>query len=120
MERKLRRLPQILGVTLAVMLTLAVAQGLVFGPEAQADGRRGLEDTWLNEVKIWHPSASSTVRQSRQSAPQHGGAWYRTAGRAVQAGRGEGRWAAALRGVSEARRGGWYEPLGNIREWWEI
>jgi hypothetical protein len=43
MEKKLRRLTQILGVMLAVMLTLAVAQGLVFGPEAQ--GRRGLEGT---------------------------------------------------------------------------
>jgi hypothetical protein len=39
-------------MTLAVMLTLVVAQGLIFGPEAQAGGGRGLEGTWLNEVKI--------------------------------------------------------------------
>jgi hypothetical protein len=40
-------------MTLAVMLTLVVAQGLIFGPEAQAGGGRGLEGTWLNEVKVW-------------------------------------------------------------------
>src|SRR5262245_61411981 len=49
---KMRMLPQIPGMTLAVMLTLVVAQGLVFSPEAQAGGGRGLEGTWLNEVKI--------------------------------------------------------------------
>jgi hypothetical protein len=50
---KMRLLPQIPGMTLAVMLTLVVAQGLVFSPEAQAGGGRGLEGTWLNEVKVW-------------------------------------------------------------------
>jgi hypothetical protein len=49
---KMRMLPQIPGMTLAVILTLVVAQGLVFSPEAQAGGGRGLEGTWLNEVKI--------------------------------------------------------------------
>jgi hypothetical protein len=34
------------------MLTLVVAQGLVFGPQAQAEGDGGLEGAWLNEVKI--------------------------------------------------------------------
>jgi len=37
---------------LAVMLTLVVASGLVFGPKAQAGDGRGLEGTWLNTVKI--------------------------------------------------------------------
>jgi hypothetical protein len=49
---KMKLLTQIPGMTLAVMLTLVVAQGLVFSPEAQAGGGRGLEGTWLNEVKI--------------------------------------------------------------------
>ena len=37
---KMRLLTQIPGMTLAVMLTLVVAQGLVFGPEAHAAGGR--------------------------------------------------------------------------------
>ena len=49
---KMRLLTQIPGMTLAVMFTLVVAQGLVFSPEAQAGGGRGLEGTWLNEVNI--------------------------------------------------------------------
>jgi hypothetical protein len=49
---KMRLLTQIPGLTLAVMLTLVMAQGLAFGPEAQAEGRRGLEGTWLNAVKV--------------------------------------------------------------------
>jgi hypothetical protein len=49
---KMRLLTQIPGRTLAVMLTLVVAQGLVFGPEARAEGGRGLEGTWLSAVKI--------------------------------------------------------------------
>ena len=49
---KRRLLPQLPGMTLAVMLTLVVAPGLVFGPEAQAEGSRSLEGTWLNEVKV--------------------------------------------------------------------
>ena len=49
---KRRLLPQLPGMTLAVMLTLVVAPGLVFGPKAQAEGSRSLEGTWLNEVKI--------------------------------------------------------------------
>jgi hypothetical protein len=49
---KMRLLTQIPGMTLAVMLMLVVAQGLVFGPEAHAGDGRGLEGTWLNEVKI--------------------------------------------------------------------
>ena len=47
--RLLTRLP---GMTLAVMLMLVVAQGLVSGPKAQAGDGRGLEGTWLNAVKI--------------------------------------------------------------------
>jgi hypothetical protein len=47
--RLLTRLP---GMTLAVMLMLVVAHGLGFGPEAQAEGGRSLEGTWLNAVKI--------------------------------------------------------------------
>jgi hypothetical protein len=39
-------------MTLAVMLMLVGAQGLVFGPKAQAGDGRGLEGTWLNTVKI--------------------------------------------------------------------
>jgi hypothetical protein len=49
---KMRRHTQIPSMTLAVMLTLVVAPGLVFGPEVQAEGGRGLEGTWLNAVKI--------------------------------------------------------------------
>src|SRR5262244_4055713 len=48
---QMRRLTQIPGMTLAVMLTLVVAQGLVFSPEAQAEGG-GIEGTWLGTVKI--------------------------------------------------------------------
>ena len=40
------------GMMLAVMLTLVMVPGLVFGPEAQAGDGRGLEGTWLNAVKI--------------------------------------------------------------------
>jgi hypothetical protein len=49
---QMRLLTQIPDMTLAVMLTLVVAQGLGCGPEAQAGGSRGLEGTWRNEVKI--------------------------------------------------------------------
>jgi len=38
-------------MTLAVMLALMLTHGLVFGPEAQAEGG-GIEGTWLNAVKI--------------------------------------------------------------------
>jgi hypothetical protein len=48
----MRLLTQIPGMTLAVMLTLVVALGLVCGLEAHAGDSRGLEGTWLNEVKI--------------------------------------------------------------------
>jgi hypothetical protein len=48
---QMRLLTQIPGMTLAVMLVLVVAPGLVFGPEAQAEGG-GIEGTWLNTVKI--------------------------------------------------------------------
>ena len=44
------RFTRLHGMTLAVMLTLVVAQGLAFDPEAQAEGRRGLEGTWLIET----------------------------------------------------------------------
>lgn len=46
-----RRCTQLPGMPLAVMLTLMVTHGLVFGPEAQAEGG-GIEGTWLNAVKI--------------------------------------------------------------------
>jgi hypothetical protein len=49
---KIRLCTQIPGMMLAVMLTLVVASGLVFGPKAQAGDGRGLEGTWLNAVKI--------------------------------------------------------------------
>src|SRR5215510_12361523 len=49
---KIRLRTQIPGMMLAVMLTLVVASGLVFGPKAQAGDGRGLEGTWLSEVKI--------------------------------------------------------------------
>jgi hypothetical protein len=49
---KIRLRTQIPGMMLAVMLTLVVASGLVFGPKAQAGDGRGLEGTWLNAVKI--------------------------------------------------------------------
>ena len=39
---KMRLLPQLPGMTLAVMLTLMVAQALVFGPEAHAEGGRSI------------------------------------------------------------------------------
>jgi len=48
----MRRLTQIPGMTLAVMLTLVVAQGLVFGPAAHAEDARGLEGTWLMEATL--------------------------------------------------------------------
>ena len=40
------------GMTLAVMLVLVVALGLVFGPQAQAVSNGGIEGTWLGTVKI--------------------------------------------------------------------
>jgi len=43
---KMRPLTRIPGTTLAVMLTLVVAQGLVFGPEAQAEGE------WCSEATL--------------------------------------------------------------------
>jgi|RhiMetStandDraft_8_1073273.scaffolds.fasta_scaffold25687_1 hypothetical protein len=49
---KIRLCTQIPSMMLAVMLTLVVASGLVFGPKAQAGDGRGLEGTWLNTVKI--------------------------------------------------------------------
>ena len=49
---QMRRLTQIPGITLAVMLTLVVVQGLGFGSEAQAEDGGGLEGTWLGTVKI--------------------------------------------------------------------
>src|SRR5262245_9771839 len=49
MQMRLRT--QIPGMTLAVMLVLVVAPGLVFGPEAQEEDG-GIEGTWLNAVKI--------------------------------------------------------------------
>lgn len=48
----MRPLTQIPGMTLAVVLTLVVAQGLVFSPEARAEDGRGLEGTWLVEVTL--------------------------------------------------------------------
>ena len=47
---KMRLLTRIPGMALAVILTLVVAPGLVFSPEAQAEGGRGLEGTWLIET----------------------------------------------------------------------
>ena len=47
-----RRLTQLPGMTLAVMLTLVVAPGLVFGPEARAGDGRNLEGTWLIETTL--------------------------------------------------------------------
>lgn len=49
---KMRLLTQIPGMTLAVMLMMAVAQGLVFGPMAQAEGGGELEGTWLMEATL--------------------------------------------------------------------
>jgi hypothetical protein len=50
---KIRLLTQIPGMTLAVLLTLVVAQGLVFGHDDREEAKhRKLEGTWLNEVKI--------------------------------------------------------------------
>ena len=46
----MRRLTQIPGMALAVMLTLAIASGLVFGPEARAGDGRELEGTWLMKI----------------------------------------------------------------------
>jgi hypothetical protein len=63
---QMRRLTQIPGMTLAVMLVLVVAPGLVFGPEAQAEGG-GIEGTWLNEVKIVSCDAPDTVLATFQS-----------------------------------------------------
>ena len=40
---RMRLHTQIPGMTLAVMLTLGVASGLVFGPKAQAGDGRGLD-----------------------------------------------------------------------------
>jgi hypothetical protein len=48
---KTRRFTRLAGMTLTVMLTLVVTQGLVVGPEAQAEGG-GIEGTWLSAVKI--------------------------------------------------------------------
>src|SRR5262245_36296410 len=63
---QMRLLTQIPGMTLAVMLVLVVAPGLVFGPEAQAEGG-GIEGTWLNEVKIIRCDAPDTVLATFQS-----------------------------------------------------
>jgi hypothetical protein len=65
---KMRRHTQIPGTMLAVMLTLLVVQGLGFGPEAQAEGSRGLEGTWLHAVTIVTcPSAPHAVIATFQS-----------------------------------------------------
>ncbi len=49
---KMKLLPQIPGMTLAVMLTLTVGQALVVGPEAHAAGGGKLEGTWLMEATL--------------------------------------------------------------------
>jgi hypothetical protein len=49
---KTRLLTQIPGMTLVVMLTRVVAQGLVFGPKARAEGERGLQGAWLIEAAL--------------------------------------------------------------------
>jgi len=49
---QIRRCAQLPGTTLAVMLALMVIYGLVCGPEAQAQGNRGLEGTWLFEATL--------------------------------------------------------------------
>ena len=48
---KTRLLTQIHGMTPAFLFTLVAAQGLVFGPAAQAESV-GIEGTWLSAVKI--------------------------------------------------------------------
>ena len=49
---KTRLLTQIAGMTLVVMLTLVVAQGLVIGPKAGAEGESGLQGAWLLEAAL--------------------------------------------------------------------
>ena len=49
---KMKLLPQIPGMTLAVMLALTVGQALVVGPEAYAAGGGKLEGTWLMEATL--------------------------------------------------------------------
>jgi len=49
---QIRQCTQLPGMTLAVMLALMVIHGLVCGPEAQAQGSRGLEGTWLFEATL--------------------------------------------------------------------
>ncbi|SRR6266545_3508429 len=50
---QMRRYTRLPGMTLAVMLTLLVGQGLVFGhDDREGWEHRTLEGTWLNEVKI--------------------------------------------------------------------
>ena len=62
---KMRLFTPIPGMTLAVMLTLLVAQGLVFGHDHDDNEgwkhRRGLEGTWLNDVKLVSCSNSAVV-----------------------------------------------------------
>ena len=49
---QIRRCTQLPRMTLAVVLALMLTHGLVFGPEAQAQGSRGLEGTWLFEATL--------------------------------------------------------------------
>lgn len=67
---KMRLLTQIPGMMLAVMLTLVVAPGLVFGHDDDAREQakhRTLEGTWLNDVKIVNCSDDDVVFATFQS-----------------------------------------------------
>jgi len=64
---KMKRLIQMSGMTLVVMLALGVAQGLVFGPEVRAEGSRSLVGTWLNTVKIVDCDDPSIVFEAFES-----------------------------------------------------
>jgi hypothetical protein len=61
-----RRFTPLPGMTLAVMLALMVTHGLVFGPEARAEGG-GIEGTWLNTVKIVRCDDSDAVLATFES-----------------------------------------------------
>jgi hypothetical protein len=65
---------QLSGMTLVGILMLVVAQGLVFSPEVRAEGGRGLEGTWLNEVKFGPcPLPSDPVTISSMTTYMRGG-----------------------------------------------
>jgi hypothetical protein len=99
---KRRRLTQIPGMALAVMLTLVVAQGLVFSSVAQAAGGGKLEGTWLMESTLLNCATGESLNIPGNPFPSlH---TYMRGGTAVDSGASPPR---ALGGTRSAAHGIW-------------